>query len=402
MLNKYKPVILQFCICLMLTFASLADETAQITFALTLAENTHFISMLLSTGLLCGILANFSAPLLLHQFGAYRLIINIFYIESLLIVIAAFVGSFWAYICLAAGLGSVLALLWSAVMVAIPDFAQNEHQLDWINRVVQTMRNFGYIGGPILGSLFFTYLQHSYGLIYLAILVLCAGFIVLLCFNLLKINNIKQTKNEHLPHSTKKHLDFIGLFKKKTVFWVLLPLVITIAFSSAENVILIIYIRKILQFDATSYGWILSSTSIGLVVGPLLFTGFFKPLGEAPGACLAAAGIGTGIFCLSLTSNIWVIIISSLLIGISNGVQNTLMATFMMNNIKKDERKQQMPAYIFIVQSSVLAGFFSAGFIALDYIQISLTIIGIMTILAGCTGIIANLYQQKFRPKSSL
>ncbi|WP_041583054.1 MFS transporter [Bartonella australis] len=398
-------IFLQLCACFMLTFASLSDEAAQITFALRLAENTKFVSALLSTGLLCGIVSSLAAPYLLHRFGPFKLILAVFCGEAALIAIAAFSSQFWAYIILSAALGSVLSMLWSAIFVVIPDFAESEQRLDWINRVVQSLRNFGYVGGPLVGSLFFDYLQNTHGMVWLAVAVLLSGFIMKFCLKKLKAEerhkNKEAFRDENTAKKVKKHLDLVGLFGKKAITFVLIPLIITIIFISAEGVLLIVYMRKILNFDAPIYGLIVSATSIGLVFGPLLFTGLFKRLGYAPGACLAATSIGLGIFCLASSINVKFMLLSSLLIGIANGVQNTLMASFMMKHIPKELRKQQMPAYAFILQTSVLVGFIGGGFIDLIDVQSALIWIGIISMTAGIIGMIVNFYWEKLRERET-
>ncbi len=135
--------------------------------------------------------------------------------------------------------------------------------------------------------------------------------------------------------------------------------------------------------------------SLGLVVGPLCFSSLFHRFGNAAGASLAAAIIGFAIFCFSLTHIVWLMMLSFFILGGANGVQNALMASFMMKAIQKEHRNNQMPAYIFIIQTAVCLGFLGAGFVKVHHTQSTLFIIGIATMIAGILGFILNSAVQK-------
>ncbi|GAA5095123.1 hypothetical protein GCM10023260_02920 [Bartonella acomydis] len=57
-----------------------------------------------------------------------------------------------ALYCLSFVLGCAGSLFWSAILVAVPDFAKSDQQLDRINRIIQTVCNLDYIAGPLLGG----------------------------------------------------------------------------------------------------------------------------------------------------------------------------------------------------------------------------------------------------------
>ncbi len=137
--------------------------------------------------------------------------------------------------------------------------------------------------------------------------------------------------------------------------------------------------------------------SLGLVVGPLCFSSLFHHFGNAAGASLAAATIGFAIFCFSLTNFTWLMMLSFFILGSANGVQNALMASFMMKAIPKEQRNSQMPAYIFIIQTSVCIGFIGAGFVHVHHTQITLLVIGVTTMIAGILGCVLNSTVQKKR-----
>ncbi|WP_375653996.1 MFS transporter [Bartonella sp. OD88NMGDW] len=391
MTKKKSIIFAQTGLFFVLGFSSFADETAQVTFALHLAESTASISMLLFAGLIGAICAGPIAPRLLHHFQPVYTVTVVLLFEALFIAAAAIANQFWVYIALSFALGCAGSLFWSAILVAVPDFAKNEQQLDSINRIIQTVRNLGYIAGPLLGGVLYGISNGQKGLFALSIMVLFATFITLFCFKSLKIH----TQKTDTTQQAKKGLDLAGLLRKKNVVYALAPLIITIILTSALNVLSIVRIRTDLNLSAETYGVITSMLSLGLVVGPLCFSNLFHHFGNAAGASLAAATIGFAIFCFSLTNFTWLMMLSFFILGSANGVQNALMASFMMKAIPKEQRNSQMPAYIFIIQTSVCLGFLGAGFVKVHHTQYTLFIIGIATMIAGILGFIVNSAVQK-------
>ncbi|WP_375686293.1 MFS transporter [Bartonella sp. AP65SXKL] len=391
MTKKKSMIFTQMGLFLVLGFSSFADETAQVTFALHLAESTASISMLLFAGLIGAICAGPIAPRLLHHFQPVHTVTVVLLFEALFIAVAAIANQFWVYIALSFALGCAGSLFWSAILVAVPDFAKNDQQLDRINRVIQTVRNLGYIAGPLLGGVLYSLSNGQKGLFALSIMVLFATFITLFCFKSLKIH----TQTTNTTQKSKKGLDLTGLLRKKNVVYALSPLIITIILTSALNVLSIVRIRTDLNLSAETYGVITSMLSLGLVVGPLCFSSLFHRFGNAAGASLAAAIIGFAIFCFSLTNFTWLMMLSFFILGGANGVQNALMASFMMKAIQKEHRNNQMPAYIFIIQTAVCLGFLGAGFVKVHHTQSTLFIIGIATMITGILGFILNSVVQK-------
>ncbi|WP_375607514.1 MFS transporter [Bartonella sp. AC142YNZD] len=388
MTKKKSMIFAQIGLFIILALSSFADETAQVTFALHLAESTASISMLLFAGLIGAICAGPIAPRLLHRFQPTRTVPIVLLFEAFFIAAAAIANQFWLYITLSFALGCAGSLFWSAILVAVPDFAKNDRQLDRNNRIIQTVRNLGYIAGPLLGGVLYGLSNGQKGLFVLSIMVLFATFITLFCFKI-------HTQTTNTTQKSKKGLDLTGLLCKKNVVYALSPLIITIILTSALNVLSIVRIRTELYFSAETYGIITSMLSLGLVVGPLCFSSLFHRFGNAAGASLAATIIGFAIFCFSLTHIVWLMMLSFFILGGANGVQNALMASFMMKAIQKEHRNNQMPAYIFIIQTAVCLGFLGAGFVKVHHTQSTLFIIGIATMITGILGFIINRTMQK-------
>ncbi|EJF86872.1 hypothetical protein MCW_00005 [Cardidatus Bartonella washoeensis 085-0475] len=127
--TKKKSIIFaQIGLFIILGFSSFADETAQVTFALHLAESTAFISMLLLSGLIGAICAGPIAPRLLHRFQPARTVTVVLLFEALLIATAAIANQFSVYIALSFTLGCAGSIFWSAILVYVPEFAKTDQQ----------------------------------------------------------------------------------------------------------------------------------------------------------------------------------------------------------------------------------------------------------------------------------
>lgn len=394
-MTETKQLLARLCTCVSLSLGCLADEAAQVTFALRLANNASSVSLLLSAGLVGALLAGPLAPKILQRMGPLRLISSVFAIQSLLIAGTSWADQLIAYLVVAVALGCTGSLLWSAAMVAIPGFAHSEHDIDRTNRIIQTVRYLGCTGGPALGGMLYALADGSRGMCLLALLVLLSALVTAVCFKILPQHNHHTVITA--PDNSQNGLDFIGLLHTKGVIRAVAPLIITVMLTSALNVLLIIRLRNGLNLSAESYGLVISMMSIGLILGSLILSAPFSRLGDAAGASVAAAVIGLGIFCLAHTTLLWNLMATTFVIGVANGVQNTLMSSFMMKAINKERRIFQMPGYILMIQTAVFIGFASAGFIKIQQISIALGFIGMITIIVGLCGFAVNINNQPNR-----
>lgn len=170
--TKKKSMIFAYMgLFLVLGLSGFADKTAQMTFALHWAKSTASILELLFAGLIGGICAGPLAPHFLHHFQPARTVPIILLFQAICITTAVVVNQFWLYITLSFTLGCAGSLFWSAILVAVPDFANNDHQ--W-NRITQTVRNLGYIAGPLLGGVLYGLSNGQKGLFLFSIMVLYA------------------------------------------------------------------------------------------------------------------------------------------------------------------------------------------------------------------------------------
>jgi MFS family permease len=377
-------------ICISLSFGSFADEAAQVTFALRLADHTSSVSILLAAGLIGGILSGPVAPTILQRIGPHKTIPAVFLLQSVLIAVASLANQLWSYVAVSMALGCTGSLLWAAIMVAIPIYTNDERRFDRINRVTQSVRNMGYVGGPALGGLLYSIADHSRGLLLLASLVLLAAPVTAICFKTLDVF-IQKSGQTPAPKKLRGRFGLPDLVRTAGVPRAVAPLLMTVMLTSTLNVLLIFRVRTELQLSAEIYGFIISSLSVGLILGPVVFSGILARFGDAAAASIAASIIGFGILWLALTDTAWIIICATFLIGAANGIQNALTTSFMMKAIDPRRRVSLMPAYVFCIQTSVFLGFLSAGMISTAHVSEALMAVGVATAIIGASGFALNV-----------
>lgn len=377
-------------VCICLSFGSFADEAVQVAFALSLADRTSSVSMLLASGLIGAILSGPIAPMILQRAGPRATISVVFLLQSLLIATASLVNQLWGYVIVSMALGYLGSLQWAAIMVAIPIYTNNERYLDRVNRFTQSVRNIGYVGGPALGGLLYGMAERSQGLLLLALLALVVAFVTVLCFKVLNSYYSKKFDQAPTQEKQKGQFDLHGFFHTAGVTRAVTPLLITIVLTSTLNVLLIFRIRTELHFSAETYGFIISALSAGLIVGPVIFSAMLARFGDAAGASIAASIIGFGILWLALSDTAWIIMCATFLIGSANGSQNVLTTSFMMKAIDPQRRINLMPTYLFCIQTSVFLGFLNAGMISTMHVSIALMAVGVVTAIIGACGFALN------------
>lgn len=376
--------------CAGLFLGSFGDEAAQVAFALRLADGGQAapaqVSALLAAGLLGGISAGLVAPRIIVLLGARRLIGTVFIAEAVLIAVASLANTLFWYLAVSAALGCLGSMLWAAVMVTLPALSTNEAGVDRANRIVQSVRNLGYVVGPLLGSALFAWSSGTSGLLALAALMVLSA--VCVAISLMRLVDVGVGR-EARPDG-RHAADVRGLLLTDGVTRAITPLLITVLVTSALNVLLIVRVRNELSFSAEMYGIIVAALSVGLVIGPILFAGFVGKLGEAAGASVGAVVIGLGIVIVGAAHLAWQLVVAAGCIGIANGVQNALMSGFVIKRIDPARRAFQMPAYILVLQITMFAGFITAAFIRIDQAGVTLILVGTVAALVGAVGALLN------------
>lgn len=374
--------------------ASFGDEVASVTFAFAQvdAHSMRGVSVLMSSALIGGLVAGPASIYLLNKFTPRRILLFVFILAGIAVFASAsFTQDYWMYMA-SFVLGSLGSMFWSVLSVIIPG-SFDEASLTDVNKVVHSIRNSGYILGPVLAGLLNANCSVYTSLIIIGMIFLCAAPFAHTVFRKKSSGapaTVDSVANSEKPANTVVFPDVRSFFRLKQMRITLWPLIITICTTSTFNVAFIHMLLVDLQYSEAAYGYLISALSFGLVIGPIALASMVQKCGIGFGACVCAAIIG---LCLVLVgvhqAPVWLFAVL-LVLGLANGIQNTLMSTFVMKAVPEHKRNEWMPTYMFIVQSSVLAGFIIGGLVPAQHAKLLLVVAGGIASIAGLIGAMGN------------
>lgn len=370
---------------LVLALGSFADEAMLVTFALSLANgDPKHLTLLYALSMIGGMVASRSGALILPKINERIVLPMIFILQAFCILVFYFVDAIaFAILILSFGLGYLGSLLWTVFLAVLPHyFADN---ISLANKITQTIKNAGFVFAPSLTGLSFGILGKNLMVVLVGISIFCA---LLLLWAKNTHSNTQNNTVEPSKYHTITYRDFI---KHPTMRRVLFLFTITIALTSALNILIIPYINHQLNLSPFIYGTTLSMMSLGLLISPMALSDFFKKVGQVAGAYWGASCMGIGMLGFAVANwmtgiyIVLVLFISGFLIGVGNGIQNTLMSEFMLQFCGQHS-KQLMPHYVLSLQACVLVGFGLTFFVPAVYILPSLFVFGVIVFLCGVLG----------------
>lgn len=379
--------------------ASFGDEIATMTFAFAQVDATSMagISVLMASALLGGLGAGPLATFLLRRMRPHTVLALIFLLAgSTALGSAPVAQSPWVYVA-AFLLGCLGTMFWSVLAVMIPQQCA-EAELTTVNKIVHAVRNSGYIVGPMLA-----------GVINVRCTVTTTLMVVSLIFfgALPFLHVVTRSRGRVVPTSdtTTSEVERLSsaapisrlraFFQLPRVLMTIIPLIVTICTTSTFNVAFIHLLLVERRWSEDMYGAVASALSLGLVVGPLALASRAEKYGVASMSCTSAAIIGLCLVGAGVSqAPLWLCIILFIL-GSANGVQNTLMSTFVMKVVPASQRVVMMPLYMAIVQASVLAGFLIGGVVPIHWARFLLMVAGGVAAIAGMLGAIWNVVADK-------
>lgn len=341
---------------ILLFFSSVIDELVSTVLLLDLASPTGFWpALFFATATAGGLLGGPVSGWLLQQIPALRrLLILVLAAEAVTIApcLLLAVNPVRALALLAALLLGIWgATLWVVVMLYITELF-TEAQLHRVNNVVTTIRNAGFVAGPALGGICYSF---GSGYVYFCCMVLL--LVAVGCTRLFVPPVVAAAAEPAAAAPAGRFISSVKeLFGLPGLASRILPPMGVAFFGSLVNVGILVYILQVQGRTSAEYGLVGAAISIGLVAGPLAL-GFSGAKRLQVG--IGAAGICTGIALLGLFQP-WAFgltLVAGLLLGIGNGGQNSFMSTLLMQAIPAQRRAVLMPAYVFSIYIFVFASF---------------------------------------------
>ncbi|MER7401000.1 MFS transporter [Streptomyces sp. NPDC000070] len=398
-----------------LLVSTVGDEVAMVALALRGADRTGLTSVVsaqMLAGLVPGIALGGPIGRIVDRFRADAVLGVTLALECLIAAVAAAVAD-GAVLLVATMLllGALGAVAQTCVMALVPRlFPDSDAQLR-VNSLMESVRNAGYIVGPLLVGLL-----TARGGTGLALAVDAGTF----AFALPAVPVISRwlvtaardrtrtagaSDAPDAPDSPDAATDEAvtdgprtpgrtagGLRVGLALLWAgaqrrttLATIVVTVAATSVVNVLLPFFADEIPGGTAV-YGVLLATWSMGLVLGPFALRG---RLGRRPTAVVAvgaAAVVGLSYLVTGAYPVVPLMLAAFLCGGMANAVQNVALRTHVMADCPPDVRGRVGAAYGATLQSSVAVGFALAGLVAADWARWGILAGGSVAFLAGSIG----------------
>ncbi|MES9525397.1 MFS transporter [Streptomyces capoamus] len=378
-----------------LLISTVGDEVALVALALRGADRTGLTSVVsaqMLAGLVPGIALGGPIGRIVDRFRLDAVLGVTLALECLIATAAAaFADGPVLLIATMLFLGALGAVAQTCVMALVPRlFPASEAQLR-INGVMESTRNAGYIVGPLLVGLL-----TAHGGTGLALGVDAGTF----AFALLAVPVITRWLSA-TPARPSPAADTSpppaeaaegGLRAGLSLLWdgaqrrtALATIVVTVASTSVVNVLMPFFAQEI-PGGTASYGIVLATWSVGLVVGPFVLRGRLADLPTAVAAVGAAAVIGLSYLVTAACLVLPVMLAASLCGGMANAVQNVALRTHVMAACPQEVRGRVGAAYGATLQSAVAVGFALAGLAPADGARWGILAGGAVAFAVGSAG----------------
>ncbi|MEU6378567.1 MFS transporter [Streptomyces sp. NPDC046909] len=385
-----------------LLISTVGDEIALVALALRGADQsglTSVVSAQMLAGLLPGILLGGPIGRIVDRHRADAVLGVTLALECLVAAAAAAVAD--GVVLLVATmllLGALGAVAQTCVMALVPQlFPESGVQLR-VNGVMESMRNAGYVVGPLAAGLL-----SAHGGTGLALAADAGTFAVALpavpvislwlaraagpvsetagADDDVAAENTATTAKTEGGLRTGLALLWAGAQRRTT----LTTIVVTVAATSGINVLLPFFTEDVPGGRAT-YGLVLAVWSVGLVLGPFALRGRLARRPTATTAVLATTVIGLAYLVVGARPLVPLMLTACLFGGMANAVQNVALRTYVMSDCPPDVRGRVGAAYGATLQSSVAVGFALAGLVPADWARWGIVAGGAVGFAAGTVG----------------
>lgn len=393
---------------LVLLISTVGDEVATVALALRGADRTGVtavVSAQMIAGLLPGIVLGGPIGRIVDRYRTdVVLAVTLAFEAAVAGTAAVLADDAVLLITTVLALGTLGAVAQTCVMALVPRLYPDVDEQFRVNSVMESTRNAGYILGPALVGLLASRGGTSlalavdagtftFALVAMPVLSrwLAAGRVwrpaaLEAAADAERPDPGKPPEEAERPDPAKG-----GLRTGLTLLWsgrrrrmTLSVIVLTVAATSCGNVVLPFFARE-LPGDAVIYGTLLSTWSVGLVLGPVLIRGrFARP--TSPTVIGAATVIGLSYVVAGAAPLVPVMLFAFLCGGMANALQNVALRTYVMSDCPAEVRGRVAAAYGATLQSAVGIGFALAGLTPAEWARWSLFTGGAIAAVAGIAG----------------
>ena len=381
--------------------SALGDYVALITLTLRLQETTGSgwaVAGLLLTGLVPPVLLAPVAGLLVDRLETVRVLMITALIQAGIAATLAFTPAVFPTLGLSFLLGVGLAVTQPALFALLPRTV-GEERTTQANAFLEVARWGGAAAGPVLAA----FLSQAFGAG--STLLANAGTFVAVAVlvSLLQVRRRPEPQPEGAPAPKGQARQGLVFIAREPLLRLVVPMVgFMVVFAAADNVAEVFFAKDVLRAGDTGYGVLITTWTIGMVVGSTAAGRFLGPAYLAP-AVVILPMIGGGAVVLAASAALYPLAVAMFLVGgFANGVELVGMRSLLHRRVPDRLRGRAFAAYYGMVQAAqIVALGASGGLVELAGPRMTMVIAGAGTAAVGLAGTLlyARIPSTERRPR---
>ena len=297
------------------------------------AVSAFFLALWAPVVLLGGV-----AGVVADRFENRALLIVVSFAQAAVVVGLAFADSLAAILALSALLGAGVALSAPAEFALVPA-AAGEERVGEANGHVEAARYIGMTAGPLLGGVL-----AAAGMLDLALLLNAASFVAV-ALAALALRARRRPHRAAEAERARARDGIVFLARDRTLAVTLGAAIAALAFFSMSVTAEVFFVMDVLEAGETGYGLLLSTWTIGMVLGAVALACRVPAVRLATVALAAVALQGAGLAGAAAAPVLWVALAGFALGGVAHGLKNVLLRTLIHERVPDALRGRAYAAY---------------------------------------------------------
>lgn len=366
--------------------SALGDYVALITLTLRIQETTGSgwaVAGLLLTGLVPPVLLAPVAGLLVDRLETVRVLVVTALLQAIVAGALAFTPDVFPTLGLSFLLGAGLAVTQPALFALLPR-AVGEDRTTQGNAFLEVARWGGAAAGPVLAAVMTQRFGAGSTLLANAATFLAVATLV----SMLRVRRRPETHEEEAPTAKGRARQGMVFIARDPLLRVIVPMVgFMVVFAAADNVAEVFFAKDVLRAGDTGYGVLITTWTVGMVIGSTISGRFLRPSLVAP-AVVALPIVGGGAVVLAAAAALYPLAVAMFLVGgFANGVELVGMRSLLHQRVPDRLRGRAFAAYYGMVQAAqILAMGASGGLVELAGPRMTMVIAGLGTVAVGLAG----------------
>lgn len=298
------------------------------------AVSAFFLALWAPVVLLGGV-----AGVVADRFENRALLIVVSLAQAAVVAALAFADSLAAILALSALLGAGVALSAPAEFALVPAAAGAERVAE-ANGHVEAARYIGMTAGPLLGGAL-----AAAGMLELALLLNAASFVAVALVALALRARRRPAGREAGGERARARDGIVFLARDRTLAVTLGAAVAALAFFSISVTAEVFFVIDVLKAGEAGYGLLLSTWTLGMVLGAVVLARRVPGVRLATVALAAVALQGAGIAGAAAADVLWLAMAGFALGGVAHGLKNVLLRTLIHERVPDALRGRAYAAY---------------------------------------------------------